>query len=532
MNRMAFTVSLLFVASPFSTALAQEKTSTDSDRPTVSDTPGTVDPAVLVPKFLVEPVTLDFSDSSLLELATALRDTLQTPVLFDRAALQTAGIPLGEPFSDHLTDAPVYLLLNRLKSLGLTWYVEDNVIQITTTEVGQRQRRTNSYPVGDLVDAGFESTTLRTALAEILLFGQDKKNASSMHLLGDVLFARHDDQTHRELKGLLSALRDHGRQTFISDPPEHQPLREKLNVNLSTDFNNIPLTAAVKQLASMTELDLRVDVAALREAKIREREPVSLTLSKRRLRTVLNAMLSPLKLTWTLRDGVVWVTTPKRQQSERVIAVYDVRDLCGSSKETSALMDAIPAQTSGVWESFNKNVGNGRIVSPRSGCVIVRQTQNTHREILLLLQAYRVALANSKQRVTDDPEQEVVTRFYRLQTPLAESLQEHLTTLVSGWDDKATMVLIPAGRGASSQYNENEGESLMVESDFSILVVSQKRHVQRELNEVITRMTTEDYLIESDEDFIGVGGGGFGGGFGGGGKGEGAGLFSIPNETP
>ena len=85
-----------------------------------------------------------------------------------------------------------------------------------------------------------------------------------MHLLGDVLFLRNYDHAHRRLKGLLSALRRYGRQTFISEPVFHHPLREPLDVNVSGNLNDIPLAAAVRRLAKSTELDIRIGSAALR----------------------------------------------------------------------------------------------------------------------------------------------------------------------------------------------------------------------------------------------------------------------------
>jgi hypothetical protein len=250
MNRMAIVLCRLMAVGP--PLFGQEQANNpDTERSTISDGPLTVDPGKLVPEFLARPLTLELPDSLLLELAAVLKEELKTPVLFDTAALQTAGIPLGEPFRDRLVDGPAYLLLNRLSVLGLSWYVEDNVIQITTTATATRQRRTNSYPIGDLIDAGFDSESIRGALAEALLFSEHSDESTSIQLLGDVLFVRHSDYVHRQLKGLLSALREHGCQTFIDDPPQHQPLRDQLDRNISAQFNSLPLAAAVKKLASM-----------------------------------------------------------------------------------------------------------------------------------------------------------------------------------------------------------------------------------------------------------------------------------------
>lgn len=498
-----------------------------AERPQISDGPFTVDPSELVPEFLSRSMTLDMPDSSLLELATTLEQELKTPVLFDTAALQAAGIPLAEPFRDRLANGPAYLLLNRLSVLGLAWYVDDNVIHITTAEIARQQMRTNSYPIGDLVDGGFESESLRRALAETLLTGTETGESGSVQLLGDVLFVRHNHLVHRQVRGLLSALRKHGRQTFIMDPPEHQPLRKQLDVNVSAQFNSVPLSTTVTKLADLTGLDIRIDSAALRAGNVREREPVSLTLSDRPLRTVLTAMLGQLKLTWTLRDAVIWVTTPAARKAERVIAVYDVGDLCRNTKETYALMNAIPDQTSGEWHKSKKETGHGRVISPGAGCIIVRHTQKTHRELEQLLQAYRIALANSKQRNVSESGSEIVTRFHRLQTPLAEALHRRLAQLIPGWNSDSKTDLISAGKGVTSELND-DGDSIPFELEMSVLIVTQERRIQRELTDIIERLTEGDFLLEIDKEDEYLGGGGGGGGFGGGG---GQGFFSLQDHA-
>ena len=104
--------------------MRDEPANPTAERPKISDGPFTVDLTRLVPDFLARSVTLDFSDSSLQELSPVLEKELEVPVLFDTAALQSAGILPGEPFQDYLIDAPACLLLNRLSTLGLTWYVE------------------------------------------------------------------------------------------------------------------------------------------------------------------------------------------------------------------------------------------------------------------------------------------------------------------------------------------------------------------------------------------------------------------------
>ncbi|MCH7689386.1 MAG: PAS domain S-box protein, partial [Planctomycetes bacterium] len=128
------------------------------------------------------------------------------------------------------------------------------------------------------------------------VFGQatmeEDGEGGGMEWLGDVLFIRQTDQIHRQIGGLLTALRKHGRRTFTLDPPQHTILRKKLGENVSVKFLDTPLAIAVQQLVEQTGVDIRLDMPALRKKRIRDREPVSLALSDRKLSTVLHVFLS------------------------------------------------------------------------------------------------------------------------------------------------------------------------------------------------------------------------------------------------
>ena len=69
----------------------------------------------------------------------------------------------------------------------------------------------------------------------------------------------------------MSALRKHARQTFVLDPTQHLAMREKLGANVSVDFLDTPLVTAVAQLAEQADVDLRLDLPALRDVRVRPR---------------------------------------------------------------------------------------------------------------------------------------------------------------------------------------------------------------------------------------------------------------------
>ena len=69
------------------------------------------------------------------------------------------------------------------------------------------------------------------------------------------------------------------------------PIIENFKILTSRKPNLVPLSALI---------DIRLDLPALRRRRVREREPVTLNLSQRKLETVLQAIVLDLNLTWIL----------------------------------------------------------------------------------------------------------------------------------------------------------------------------------------------------------------------------------------
>ena len=334
---------ILVAASPLR---AQSPSESSPPLPIIADEPKTIDPGEVLPPQLAAAATHDFSDSSLREVVAWLQNEQQLVVLLDKKALAEIGVSAAEPVSDHLVEAPLYLLLNRLRSLGLDWYYDDDILYITSREVAKERATTLTYNVGSLLDAGFELDRLEDVITSTIApdTWEDVGGEGVVSSLGDVLFVRQNDDVHREVKALLQALGKPGRQTFLNDPTQHLRLREKLRENVSVDFQDTPLEAAVQRLAEVASIDVRLDVSALRSARVREREPVTLKLVDRSLETVLQAVVLDLDLTWVIRDGVLWITSVDEAKAYLKTAVYDVRDLCRDADESEALISAITSQ--------------------------------------------------------------------------------------------------------------------------------------------------------------------------------------------
>lgn len=527
-------------------AAVQATEPTQSPKPAVeiSAEPKTIDPATLVPEYLAQPVTVNFDESTLREVGEWIQENQQIPVLFDKTALNDEGVILGEQVTDHLQNAPLYLLLNRLSSLGLAWYVEDRIVHITTQVKGEEHLTTIPYNVADLLDAGYDTVRL-TQVIQSATSGpwfDIEGTGGELQWLGDVQFIRQNDKVHREIAGILAGLRQHGRRTFVLDPPQHQRLREKLEQNVDVNFREQPLVRAVAQLAEKSGADIRIDSQSLREDGIRDREPVSLVLTERKLGTVLQVLLSNLGLTWVLRDGVMWIMTEVDAEDLMKTAIYDVRDLCRDDQESAALTEAIQHQTSGPWLDVEGT--GGTITFAKSGTMVVRHTERGLDEVLSLLETYRKALSTSKPRNRDQIDMhEVVTQYYRMSTGTADDLKNLLPVLITA--DNWKINARPDGIGTIIKVTSTPevlnlpGKSTNATSDASasgpvvsqsVLVIQQTREIHEKIAGVIKRVNHGDMpaMLGLGEGDMGSGGLGGGGSFGGGGGSFGSGFFSVP----
>ncbi len=61
-----------------------------------------------------------------------LRSEQKIEAILDRRDLSDAGILDIEPFSERLANAPVYMLLDRLRAHGVVWYLDEGVVHLTS----------------------------------------------------------------------------------------------------------------------------------------------------------------------------------------------------------------------------------------------------------------------------------------------------------------------------------------------------------------------------------------------------------------
>jgi predicted nicotinamide N-methyase len=489
--------------------------------PSIADTPTYIDPAELLSSVLTKPVTKDFDDVSLSEVAAWLQEQTGLNVVLDERSLDGAGVLPSEPVTDRLVDAPLYLLLDRLESIGVGWRLAGGVLYLQKSQE-ESAVQTIQYNIGDLLDQKMKSDELR----ESLIASVDRSaflNAdvdSAVVLLGDVLFVRQSPRTHRRVAGWLAALRKPARRVLVDDPAQHAPIRAALDRVTSVQFKGQSFSAAVQSLAEQQKIDIRWDRIALKQAKISERVPVTLDVREQSLRTILDIFTAQMGLSWILRDGALWITTKEEAEHAMKIAVFDVRDLCRNRDECASLQDTIEQQSSpSTWDT---NGGTAVIAFPASGIMVVSQTEPRLDAVLALLENYRVALRNSKRRISpeEDPDG-IETRYYRMPTEVANDLVTLLPKLVAS--DTWATPLTPTAAGtilvsrswsqAPPTFGGNASkETAPLKESYSVLIITQTRRVHAEISVVLNKIQHGD--VESKGIMGGMGG--MGGGFGGG----------------
>ncbi len=493
----------------------------------IADEPKSIDPAELLDKRLSVIATVAFDETSLSDVAIWVQQQTKLNVILDVRSLENIGVLPSEPVTDALKDEPIYLLLDRLDRIGIGWRLSGAILYLHASR-DKSTVYTVQYNIGDLLDQKFKQDELKDAITSTVdpTTWNSAEIEGAAVLLGDVLFVRQVSRTHRRVAGLLAALRKPARRILVDDAPQHAPIRIALDRPTSVQFKGKSLLAVVDEIAKTSRTDIRLDRIALKAAKISDRVPVTLEIQDQSLRTVLDLLVSQQRLSWLLRDGVLWITTRDVAEKGAKIAVYDVRDLCRNLDECSSLQDAIQQQSNpGSWEAAS---GTGIIAFATSGVMVVYQIEDRLDAVLTLLENYRLALRNSKRRISpdDDPES-IETKYYRMPTAVAIDLEKVLPSLLAPETWKSEQQ--PSAKGnirriqswdqpSSAKVANRSGEpdkGIQVTIPYSVLVIEQKRLVHAEIPKLLTRIEHGDAMT--------MGGMGGMGGFGGG-------MFSVSTE--
>lgn len=186
-----------------------------------------------------------------------------------------------------------------------------------------------------------------------------------------------------------------------------QPVGAEKHINtaldeiMDFDFNKESLEGVMAKIAAQHDIQIVIDGVKLEEESIpTAAKDLTLKLAGVSLRSGLNLLLRQRGLTFLIEDEVLKVTTRTVALNKRPTRTYPVRDLVGNVDVDYLLLSQTIQQSTGgppddPWMEADGE-GGSVCVFPSTGCLVIRQTQEGHEEILKLLRSLRKANAEMK----------------------------------------------------------------------------------------------------------------------------------------
>jgi len=118
---------------------------------------GSTPPPELTAKQIINSriTVVDVNQTSLADTLDWLRDVTGANIFVNWAALESTGVDQSTPVTVKLRQIPVSklldLMLNSAAPGQLAWYIDDNIIHITTADIANQAMITRIYPVEDLL---------------------------------------------------------------------------------------------------------------------------------------------------------------------------------------------------------------------------------------------------------------------------------------------------------------------------------------------------------------------------------------------
>jgi type II secretory pathway component GspD/PulD (secretin) len=210
---------------------------------------------------------------------------------------------------------------------------------------------------------------------------------------------------------------------------DESELIRRLELPVALRFQDTPLSQVIDDIASLTNVNIVLDVADLKEHDISLRQPVTFTVENVAVKTALNMMLRQAHLTSVIRDGVVQVTTPVVARGPLVQKAYPVADLLTKefprvngelqparrTREDAIINLIISTVAPNSWVDAG---GSGTVqYYPLGHCVVVNQSQDIQEQVADLLDALRRM---------DDPQTAVEMRIVRTTPEMLERMKTDL----------------------------------------------------------------------------------------------------------
>ena len=184
----------------------------------------------------------------------------------------------------------------------------------------------------------------------------------------------------------------------IDLPAEEVRILECMNHRISIDCIGVNVKDTLRQISRKADINIWLDSDGLRDVGLSPESPVTLKANKTRLDDVLDQLLAPRKLVWTVEDEVLKITSARLLKDSLHNRVYPVPDLLASVKNGTAVVDfdslVRKIRKSVHPESWEARGGNASVEKFESKLsLVIRQSSEGHKQIAALLKELRTKRA-------------------------------------------------------------------------------------------------------------------------------------------
>ena len=150
-------------------------------------------------------------------------------------------------------------------------------------------------------------------------------------------------------------------------------VRDILDRRVPIDFSESPLSAVMQQLSEQNGITVFLDARRLQDVGVNLDTPVTMSFREIRLRTFLDLMLGNLDLTYLVKDDVLVITTAEHAENERVIRVYDCRELLDLPRPRGSVLPKV-SNSGGFFMVQDEPVRKGDAAAAGSDAVPAANT--------------------------------------------------------------------------------------------------------------------------------------------------------------
>jgi len=195
------------------------------------------------------------------------------------------------------------------------------------------------------------------------------------------------------------------------EPSELRTYRA-LQTRVSVEYRNVPLTEVVKEFSARAGINFLTDPVGLAQAGVLPETPITISAAGLRIATLLDQILTPLRLDYVIANEIVKITCRQRANGgDLITATYPIGDLATrimngrNVADAEAANDLIATITATIApDTWSDQDGPGSAkLNDQSNGLVVRQTPQVQREIQMLLTKLRRERAFPNARRASSP---------------------------------------------------------------------------------------------------------------------------------